>query len=152
MDTGFWRNKDFLSGGLLIGLGLFFAYVGRSYAFGTARHMGPGFMPICLSFLLAGLGLVLALRSFAQSGERFEQLVGLRPLLVILAGVIIFAFMIEPMGLVLSSFVLVLIACCADAPVRPVESVVLAAGLTVGVVLLFVTALGVPFNLWPQAL
>jgi hypothetical protein len=152
MDSHFWRNKDFLSGCLLIAVGLFFAYVGRSYTFGTPRHMGPGFMPVCLAFLLAGLGAILAIRSLGQSGDRFEHFVGFRPLVVVLAGVIIFSFMLEPLGLVLSSFVLVLIACCAATPVRPVESVVLAAGLTLGVVLLFVAALGVPFNLWPQAI
>jgi hypothetical protein len=152
MDSNFWRNKDFLSGCLLIAVGLFFAYVGRSYTFGTPRHMGAGFMPVCLAFLLAGLGAILAVRSLGQSDNRFEQFTGFRPLLVVLAGVVVFSFMLEPIGLVLSSFVLVLIACCAATPVRRVESVALAAGLTLGVVLLFVVALGVPINLWPQVI
>jgi putative tricarboxylic transport membrane protein len=152
MDTSFWRNKDFLSGCLLIAVGLFFAYVGRNYAFGTPSRMGPGFMPICLSFLLAVLGVTLSIRSFGEAGGRFEQLAGFRPLLVVLAGVVVFSYMLDPAGLVLSSFVLVLIVCCADRPIRPVETVALAAGLTLGVVLLFVTALGVPFELWPQGI
>lgn len=149
MTTSFWRNKDFLSGCLLIAVGLFFAYAGRNYSFGTPRHMGPGFMPTCLAFLLVALGAALSVRGLSQGGARFQSLTGARPLVVVLAAVVVFSYVLEPLGLVLSSFVLVLIVCCAEAPVRPTESVLLAAGLTLGIVLLFVTGLGVPFDLWP---
>ena len=151
MATTVWRNKDFLAGCLLLGLGLFLGYVGLSYSFGTPRRMGPGFMPVCLSALLALLGLALIVRA-RRSGAGLGSLSGARPLVVVLGSVIAFSFMLEPLGLVLASFTVVLIACCAQAPIRPLESLALAVGLTAGVVLLFVVALGVPLELWPRGL
>jgi hypothetical protein len=151
MTTSLFRNKDFLGGCLIAALGIGAAIIGRNYPFGSARQMGPGFLPICLSILLVAIGIALALRSL-KAGNQLEELGSARPLVVVLAGVIIFSQTLVPLGLVLSSLLLILISSIAQSPFRPKEAVLLAAGLTLGVVALFVVALGIPFRLWPGSL
>ena len=148
MTTSIIRNKDFLGGCLLIAIGAAAAFIARDYNFGTPRQMGPGFLPTTLSFVLMGLGLAIALKA-ARTGELLEGTGALRPIIVVLGGVVLFSQTLEPLGLVLSSFILVMVACAAHTPFRFKESLLLSVGLTVGVVVLFAYALGVPFSLWP---
>jgi len=55
------RNKrDFLSGLMLVGLGVGALLVARNYRMGTAFRMGPGYFPVVLSFLLIGIGFIVA--------------------------------------------------------------------------------------------
>lgn len=53
-------NRGILGGLILLSLGLFVAwYTQQSYAIGTMRRMGPGFVPLILGWTLAGLGLLI---------------------------------------------------------------------------------------------
>lgn len=148
MTTSILRNKDFLGGLLLIAIGAGAAFICRSYPMGTPRQMGPGFMPMVLALLLMAIGLVLAIRA-PRAGEELEREGSLRPVIIVLGAVLLFSQMLEPLGLVLSSLVLVLVSCLAHSPFRLRESLLLSLGLTVGVVVLFAYALEIPFSLWP---
>lgn len=149
--TNIFRNKDFLGGCLLIAVGAVAAFIASGYAFGTPRQMGPGFLPIVLASILMGLGLILALKS-ATTDAQLDGTGTLRPIFVVLGAVLVFSQILEPVGLVLSSLLLVLIACAAQSPFKLREALILAIGLTVGVVLLFAFALGIPFRLWPAGM
>ncbi|MCK0206449.1 tripartite tricarboxylate transporter TctB family protein [Starkeya koreensis] len=151
MKTSILGNKDFLGGLLLVAIGAGAAFISRSYPMGTLRQMGPGFMPFSLALLLMGLGLLLALRA-PHDGEELEWGGGLRPVLVVLGAVLLFAQVLEPLGLVLSSMILIIASSLAHTPFRLRETLLLSVGLTVGVVLLFAYALEIPFALWPRGL
>ena len=49
-------QKDFWSGLMFVATGLGFAWGAQFYSFGTSARPGPGYFPLGLGLLLAGLG------------------------------------------------------------------------------------------------
>ncbi len=70
--------------------------------------------------------------------------------LYVVAGTLIFAGTIRPLGLVFASFISIVVSAAATIEVRWRETILWAAGLTVFCALLFVYALNLPFNFWPR--
>ena len=63
-------QKDFWSGLMFIGSGLFFAFWALAfYQMGTAVRMGPAYFPTMLGFLLAVLGAIVLLQSITVEPE-----------------------------------------------------------------------------------
>jgi hypothetical protein len=63
-------QKDFWSGLMFIGSGLFFAFWAMAfYQMGTAVRMGPAYFPTLLGFLLAVLGAIVLLQSLTVEPE-----------------------------------------------------------------------------------
>jgi hypothetical protein len=63
-------QKDFWSGLMFIGSGLFFAlWAMEFYQMGTAVRMGPAYFPTVLGFLLAVLGAIVLLQSLVSEPE-----------------------------------------------------------------------------------
>ena len=63
--------KDFWAGLMFIGFGLFFAvWAISSYQMGTAVRMGPAYFPVVLGGLLAFLGAMVLIESFAMESRR----------------------------------------------------------------------------------
>jgi len=63
-------QKDFWSGLMFIGSGLFFAFWALAfYQMGTAVRMGPAYFPTMLGFLLAVLGAFVLLQSLTLEPE-----------------------------------------------------------------------------------
>jgi Tripartite tricarboxylate transporter TctB family len=141
--------SDFWCGLLLVALGIAFMVLAQRYRFGTPARMGPGFFPTLLGGILAALGLSLTIPALFRSGAPLPGL-GLRPLLVILGAIVIFALSLQPLGFVAAAIVLVLVSAFADPTLRPAESIGLALLLTAFSVGVFVVLLGLPLNLWPN--
>ena len=110
--------------------------------------MGPGFLPVVLSWELVGVGGVLMLRALAVDGPPIEksQVV---PQLFILAAIALFALGIERFGLALAVALVALTASFARGNMRWGEILALAVGISALCVLLFVHLLGQPFMVWP---
>lgn len=142
-------QKDFWCGVVFFAIGVAFMVIAREYRLGTAARMGPGFFPTMLGGLLAGLGLLLAVPAIVRDGDTFPRL-HLRPLLTILAGIVVFALLLQPLGFVLAAVVLIVVSGFADPELRLVESVGLALLLTAFSVGVFVVLLGLPLSLWPD--
>jgi putative tricarboxylic transport membrane protein len=70
--------------------------------------------------------------------------------LYVIAGTLIFAGTIRPLGLVLASFISLVVCAAATVEVRWRETLVWAAALTIFCALLFVYALNLPFAFWPR--
>lgn len=116
---------------------------------GTAARMGPGFVPFLLGIIVALLGFLIAARSLMGKVEGVHPL-AMRPLVLVLAGVIAFAILIQPLGLVLGILVLVVISSLGGPEFRLRDVVILyflLAAMAVGV---FVYGLGLPFKVWPS--
>ena len=63
-------QKDFWSGLMFIGSGLFFAlWAMEFYQMGTAVRMGPAYFPTVLGFLLVALGAIVLLQSVTAEPE-----------------------------------------------------------------------------------
>jgi len=138
------KPKDFFAGLLFLGLALGTVHVAQDYAMGTARRMGPGYFPTLLAWMLAGMALILIVRSLFGLRDGIDRF-ALKPLLLVTAGAVAFALLLRPAGLVVALVTLVLIGAAGSSESRPLPSLLLALGLAAGSVLVFVVGLGQPF-------
>jgi hypothetical protein len=142
------RSPQDLGAGLVfVAIGLAGAYFGRDLSFGSSGRMGPGYFPMILSWAIVGVGLVVGLKSLATDGPRIERL-QLRPLLVIIAAILLFGFLIDAAGLAVAAVLLTLLAACARRGVNLGETILLGIGLAAFTVVVFVYALGQPLPAW----
>lgn len=145
-----WRHPDFLSGACFVALGLFVFFYSLNYNIGSLQRMGPGFLPATIGFILAAFGATIMLgarRAAADVGS-----FGLRPIFLVLAAIAFWAFTIERLGLVISTFGLVFIAAGAADRFRPLAALVIAFIVTVSAYLVFIVALNMPIAIfWRSA-
>ncbi|HEY0846879.1 MAG TPA: tripartite tricarboxylate transporter TctB family protein [Noviherbaspirillum sp.] len=138
------RNpKDFWSGVIFVCFGLAAIVIGRDYSMGTAGRMGPAYFPTILGGILALLGLIAVVRSLVRPGEGIEKF-AIKEIILILVAVLLFGFMVRGAGLVVAIILLVFLSAFASVKFRVMPSVLLAVGMAVFSVLLFVKALGLP--------
>jgi hypothetical protein len=143
------RNLQDLLAGLVFALfGVAGLYFGRDYAIGVTSRMGPGYLPWVLSIGLIVLGAIIAARGLMTDGQPLEPS-HWRPLVFIIGAIIVFGFLIERAGLVVSGFlVTVLCALGYRDRIRPVEILVMAVVLTIFCVVLFIELLGQQMPVW----
>jgi hypothetical protein len=142
------NRKDLAAGLIFAVIGLFFAIDAlRHLRIGSALQMGPGYFPLVLAgvlLLLAaiiiGKGMTVAPTPFGDWPWRGVQLV--------LGAPLVFYFTIIGAGLVPTVFLVALMTAFASRRMRPLFAVVLAAGLTVFCVAVFVWAVGLPITLF----
>ncbi len=111
---------------------------------GTMLKMGPGYFPFVLSGLLILLGIAVIVGGARSGGEPIGR-IALRGMLFILPAPIVFGLTVKGLGFVPAIFCTTLIACFA-AKTRPIQALVLSAGVTVFSTLVFVWGLGLPFR------
>jgi hypothetical protein len=140
--------KDFWSGIMFIAFAAVGLIAARNYSLGTSLRMGPGYFPILLGCVLALIGLILVVRSFAIEGPGVGRL-HLLPLGVITLGVVLFGLLLQPLGLVLALIIVVVVSAFASREARPVEAAALALALAVFSAAVFVYGLRLPLPLWP---
>ncbi|MCB4821320.1 tripartite tricarboxylate transporter TctB family protein [Roseicella aerolata] len=128
--------------GLVLFGGWVYAHAAAEYDFGTLRRMGPGFFPAALAVLLMVFGALLAVPALFRSGE--GPRISVRSFLSILAGILAFAWLIEPFGLVPATIALVGLAALAEPGFRPIRTALLAVALSALGVLIFSQGLGIP--------
>jgi len=143
--------QDFWAGLMFIVFGLFFLIVARDYQMGTAVRMGPGYFPTVLGGILAVLGVVVLLTSFAMSGPKVPKL-SFKPIFFISLALILFGYLLKPIGFVLSVVVLVFVSAFGGHEFKLKEVAILAVILVIFSVLVFVKGLTLPFPLWPAFL
>lgn len=143
--------KDFWAGVLFIVLGGLGVIIALNYAMGSAGRMGPGYFPRWLGGLLIGLGLLLLVRSFRLRGEAIS-FPTFRPVLIVLAAVLVFGLSVVKLGLVIATILVVLIASVASHEYRWKESVIAAVLLAAFVVAAFRYGLQLQLPTWPPAL
>jgi hypothetical protein len=135
--------KDFWTGIIFLFFGLAAVYLGQDYKMGTAGRMGPAYFPTILGTLLAVIGLVGVIRSGMHSGEAIGKFY-IRELVLVLSAVLLFGFLVRGAGLVPSVLVLVLLSAYASPKFTWGPSLLLAVGLAVFCVVVFVKLLGLP--------
>lgn len=138
------RNpKDFWSGVIFLCFGLAAIIIGQDYSMGTAGRMGPAYFPVILGGILTLIGLVAMVRSLVRPGEGIERF-AIKEIILIIAAVLLFGFLVRGAGLVAAVFILVMLSAYASAKFRLLPSTLLAAGMAIFTVLLFVKGLGLP--------
>jgi putative tricarboxylic transport membrane protein len=144
------RNpRDFFSGLVLVALALVALWAASDLPGHRGLAFGPGTAPRLFAGLLAAVGAVIALVGLFVEGPRVERY-AIRGPLLITASILVFAATIKPSGLVIATFVTILVAGTASAETRWRELFVWALALTGFCTLLFFYMLGLPLPLWPQ--
>jgi hypothetical protein len=139
--------QDLGAGIVLLLIGIAGIYFGSDLSVGTASRMGPGYFPILLSWLIIAIGLIVGLRGVTVEGPPIEP-VQLRPILFIIAAILVFGFLIEWVGLALTALALTVFAAYARREVKLGETVLLGAGLGIFTVVVFVYVLGQALPAW----
>ncbi len=150
-DDVSFRNRDrrdFASGLMFMGIGAFFAIGAKAYPMGSAVRMGPAYFPTVLGWMLFILGLIVFIRSFFLHGEPLNR-INWRPVIFVLGSVLAFSFLLEVIGLALTSLILMLVSAIGGWDLRWKEQIINAVLLTALNVGLFYYGLGLPFRLWP---
>ena len=143
--------KDFWAGLMFIVFGLAFMLVSKNYAMGSAVRMGPAYFPTVLGAMQLLLGIVIFVRAFLSKVENGAvNKLHLRPLLIILGAVVLFAVLLKPAGLVIAIFALIMVSAFGGNDFRFKEMLFLTVVLVIGSVAVFYYGLGLPFNLWPE--
>jgi hypothetical protein len=140
--------KDLLAGLVFIALGLAFAIGAASYDIGTPLRMGPGYFPLVLGGLLVLFGIFIVAKGFV-AGEGAEiGSVPWRAIALIVASILLFGFTIDGLGVVPAVFLTALLAGFSGRRSGLVWPVVIAVGLTVTSVVIFIYALQLPLPLF----
>jgi hypothetical protein len=156
------NQKDFFSGLLFMAMGVFFGWGASRYSIGTASRMGPGYFPLLLGAVLSVLGGVIVFKALVfetEDGGRIGDWAW-RPVLYIVLANLVFGVLIggmaaiglPPMGLVISIFVLTVLAAKAGSEFRWKEVLALALVLALGSYLTFVVLLKLQLAVWPVTL
>jgi len=149
MNTG-KDYQDLIAGGLLIVLGLAAAfYATAHYPLGTVSRMGPGMFPMAIGYLMAILGVFIALPAFTRGGTL--PLPEFRPLFFVMASVLVFAITIETLGMVPAIFLVIGLGVLADNKLGVIGTLLLGTGVSIGAYLIFKMGLGIPLYpfIWP---
>ncbi|MEO8202972.1 MAG: tripartite tricarboxylate transporter TctB family protein [Betaproteobacteria bacterium] len=141
--------KDFWAGLMFIGFGLFFLVVAGNYQMGSAVRMGPAYFPTVLGGIMAVLGAIVLFQSLTIQGGPMPQF-SFKPIFFISLALILFGYLLKPIGFVLALVVLVFVSAFGGHEFRAKEVAILAVVLIVFSVLAFVKGLTLPFPLWPD--
>jgi putative tricarboxylic transport membrane protein len=147
---GMIRNpRDFWGGIVLVLIALFALWAGKDLPGMRGFAFGPGTAPRLFAWLLVGLGGAIALVGLLTDGPKLERY-AIRGPFFVTVGVIVFALAIRPLGLVIASFVSLVVMAAGTNEVRWVETIIWAAVLTLFCSLLFPYGLNLPLQLWPR--
>jgi putative tricarboxylic transport membrane protein len=136
-------KKDFWSGLIYLSLGSSAMFIARDYSMGTAVKMGPAYFPTILGGLLVLIGTISVIRSFVVAGTPIGAF-SLKGLLLVIGSTLIFGFLVRGAGLIVTLPLLVIMSACASTRFRWRPALLIAAGLTVFCILVFIKGLGIP--------
>ena len=142
------RPRDVVGGLVLVAIGVGFLVVGRELEFGTARNMGPGYFPTVLSGIVIALGAAMAVLAWRAPHE--EGAFGHVPwpgVILVIGAVAFFGLALRGLGLATVLVLLVLAVASASRYATVISSALLAVGMAVFCVLLFIQLLGLPLPL-----
>jgi hypothetical protein len=136
---------------MFISVAAFGLWAARDYPVGTAVRMSTGYVPRLLCWLLLALGGAVLLQGYrAAARERGFGLGAWRPLLFVPASLIVFAFAMAPLGVALSTLLLIGVSSLAGVNANWREVAGTALLLLLLVLGIFVWGLGLPIPVWPE--
>jgi Tripartite tricarboxylate transporter TctB family len=151
MESGSPRRvltgQDVWAGLLLASFGVAALLFGSDLPMGTARRMGPGYMPYGLAWLLILCAALIALRGLLAAEAQVERM-RLRPFVGVLGGGLAFALLIGRGGILLASAGAIVGAALADRSTRWGEVAVLTVLAMAFCGVVFVKLLGLNIPLW----
>jgi putative tricarboxylic transport membrane protein len=136
-------TKDFWSGLIYIFFGLSAVLIARDYGMGAALKMGAAYFPTLLGSLLIIIGAISVIRGFVIRGAPVGAF-AIKGLLMIVGSTLLFGLTVRGAGLAIALPVSVILSAAASSRFRWKPTLLMAVGLTLFCVLVFVKGLGVP--------
>ena len=144
------RNpQDFYGGLVLVALAALAFWAARDLPGSRGLTFGAGTAPRLFAGSLAFVGAIVTVLGIVTAGPSVGRY-PIRGPLLIFASVLVFAGTVKVVGLVVATFVTVLVASAASRETRWREAIPWAAALSVFCALLFSYALGLSIPLWPK--
>ena len=140
--------RDFCAGLMFVAFGGAAVWLAQAYPFGNAGRMGPAYFPTLVGSLLIILGALVVVRGLAVHGQKPGSF-HFRPLILVLAGIVLFGFTLERLGLMIAIFTLVVFSSLGGSEFRYRGVLFLAAVLALGSFLVFIYGLGLQIPAWP---
>jgi uncharacterized membrane protein YqjE len=145
------NQKDFWAGIMFIAFGAFFSGLGTQYSIGTAARMRPGYFPTAVGVITILLGTVISVGGLsAKATEEKVPKFNFLTLLLILGPVVLFGLLLQPLGLIVSMLVLIVISSYGSHEFSWKATLANALVLIVMCLVVFVWGLKLPFHLWPS--
>jgi hypothetical protein len=135
--------KDFWSGLIYIFFGLSAVVIARDYGMGTALKMGAAYFPTVLGGLLIVIGSISVIRGFVIRGAPVGAY-AVKALLMIVGATLLFGLTVRGAGLAIALPILFVLSAAASSRFRWKPILLMAVGLTLFCVLVFVKGLGIP--------
>jgi hypothetical protein len=137
--------RDVAAGAVFIAIGAFFALnAWFNLKIGHAFSMGPGYFPVLLGTILVALGLAIAVQAVGRPTEAFGR-VPWRSVGLIVGSIVFFAVTVRGFGLAPSLALATFMAGMSSGRMTAVPAALLSIVLTAFCVLVFITALGLPY-------
>jgi putative tricarboxylic transport membrane protein len=142
--------RDFYGGLVIVAVALFALWASRDLPGMRGFAFGPGTAPRIFAIVLGLLGIAVAATGVVNKGPGIDRF-HLRGPLFISLSVVLFAWLVRPLGLVIASFLSIVAAAGATPESRVVETLIWGVVLTGFCVALFPIALNLPMQLWPNS-
>ena len=142
-------SQDLWTGCVFMAFGGGTVALAQGYPLGSAARMGPAYFPTVLGALLAAIGLVMLVKSLGSADGGNVDRVQVWLLLRVLLAVAAFAVLLQPLGLVLTAIVVVVLAASAGHEFRLGEALINALILALVSYALFVWGLNQTMPVWP---
>jgi hypothetical protein len=155
-------QKDFFAGLMFTVMGIAFAWGATSYTVGEGARMGPGYFPLMLGILLAGIGLFVIFEALVVETEDGEPIgkAAWKPLCFIIGANLLFGIClgglpkigVPALGLIVGIYALTFVAALAGEEFKVKEVAILATVLAIMSYLAFIVLLKLQFPVWPSFL
>ena len=138
------NNKDLWAGLMFVAFGVGALWYGTTLSLGTAVRMGPGYVPRMLSFIMIGLGAVVAIRALLVGSDPIDR-GQWKPIVFVTIGVVVFAFLFERAGMVPATIALVFLSALGGGEFKLGETAV--SSLVLCVICVIIFKLGLSMNI-----
>jgi hypothetical protein len=144
-------QRDFWSGLMFIVAGGAFAIGAMNYSFGSSARPGPGYFPFGLGILMALLGAFVLFKALTVETEDGDPIGAFawRPLLFIIASVVVFGWALPRLGMVIALPILVIMSSAGGSEFHIKDALLNSVILTVMSWAVFSKGLGLTIPLWP---
>lgn len=147
------NTKDFYASVIYMLFGIAAMVLAVCYQIGTTAKMGPGYFPFTLGGMLTVLGLVISLRSLSKGkGGRKVLSFRVKPVVLVLSSVVLFGLLLRPLGLLVSTVILVIVSSMASDDFKRRDAILNAFVLLAIVLVIFVYFLKFQIPVWPSFL
>jgi hypothetical protein len=133
--------KDILAGAIFVAFGGAFALGSLAYDIGTPVRMGAGYVPLALGIVLVGFGILIIAKGFIAGSDEPIGAVDWRAVILVTAALLFFGLTVRGLGVVGALFGSSLLAAFARSATSIRDALLIAVGLTVMSVVVFIVAL-----------